>query len=689
MIKDNKDKFNFFVPAEFIIKGGKNGKKEMYIKGIASSEVEDSDGEILVPSGYDLSPLLTSGFLNYNHQGAKDPEAIIGQPTKAEIINNGKDLYIEGFLYPDSIAAQKTYNLAKVLEKNSPDRRMGFSIEGKALEKDPLNPKRITKARITGVAITPCPKNPNTLLSIMKGEYAEPFVEEANTEDLEKGGPGSGRKKLKVGSTYKTDSGMGGIFHVKYHGKEGDKHVFENVTNKEFGGPKYRVADDKVDDWVLDSHEDIDKAMTAAGGEGVTQTEDVDGGKKVFEKLLEDKNLPKNIHLKKSDVYSLIISRYSDYFGNDIEKAKQIFSLVKEFNTKLYSMENTNGEILSGALEKAFSFIDEKIDEIKKSKEDKSFDDEVEDVKEDDDKSSEKESDDKKDDVEKSASEDTDIEKGVKEEFKIEETPVQSGKYSGVDIYLKTIIKESLEKGMSSEEIISDMVIKGCDEEFVTNLVKSVEDEMSKLAANGGVAEDGLETSTLSVEASTHSPKSPTNHFAKSEDAELIKSEIISSLEANQARLVEGIEQRFNSLSTILKSYSNELSSLKEISKGLKEENTNLKKSLADANNRIEAFASTPQRAKSIVSSKQIERFGGDIQKSETGKDVYSLSDRAQVKELTSRLTQEFESRIQKGETNRSLENAILELSLTGEMKQESIVGIKNILGGLNIEISR
>ena len=66
-----------------------------------------------------------------------------------------------------------------------------------------------------------------------------------------------GSVKLKVGEDYKTDSGMGGTFTVKYKGKDSDgKNVFENVTNKDFKGAKYTVSDDKLDSWIKKSELD-------------------------------------------------------------------------------------------------------------------------------------------------------------------------------------------------------------------------------------------------------------------------------------------------------------------------------------------------------------------------------------------------------------------------------------------------
>lgn len=158
----------------------------MEISGICSSHTEDSDGEFLDPTGFDFAPLLEKGFFNWNHQANKDASAILGRPTEASVVNGGRDFHVKGYLYKGSDQAKAVYQLAQVLENEDPTRRLGFSIEGQALERDPINKKRVRKARITGIAITHCPKNANTLLSIMKGEYAEPFVEVEETKTCPK-----------------------------------------------------------------------------------------------------------------------------------------------------------------------------------------------------------------------------------------------------------------------------------------------------------------------------------------------------------------------------------------------------------------------------------------------------------------------------------------------------------------------
>lgn len=175
-------KFNFFVPAEFT-KSGETG--EMVISGVCSSKTEDTDGETLDPAGFDFAPLLEKGYFNWNHQANKTSSAILGRPTSAKVINGGQDFFVEGKLYKGLEEARAVYNLAKTLENEDPTRRLGFSIEGHATDRDPINPKRIRKATITGIAITHCPKNSNTLLSIMKGEYSEPFVEVEGLDEIE------------------------------------------------------------------------------------------------------------------------------------------------------------------------------------------------------------------------------------------------------------------------------------------------------------------------------------------------------------------------------------------------------------------------------------------------------------------------------------------------------------------------
>lgn len=165
-----EEKYSLFVPIEKIEKAkDAKGNEILKIGGVASNMNvgADVDGEVLDVNGFELDQFLKSGFINYHHLAGKDPSAIIGEPTNA-YVKDGK-MHIEGVLYADSEMAQKVYSLAKALENSPSGRRLGYSIEGKALRRDPQNKKFISKARITGCAVTPMPKNGGTELTIIKG----------------------------------------------------------------------------------------------------------------------------------------------------------------------------------------------------------------------------------------------------------------------------------------------------------------------------------------------------------------------------------------------------------------------------------------------------------------------------------------------------------------------------------------
>ena len=168
MSKSKDIDFRFWVPLDIIKGKDKEDNDVMKLGGVASTSDKDSDGEILDPNGFDLSIFKSAGTCNWHHQSKASPSAIIGEPTLAEI-RKGK-LYVEVELYKDSKMANEVYELAKVFEKNSKTRRLGFSVEGKATERDPLDDKIIKKAIITGLAVTHLPKCPSTLAQIIKGE---------------------------------------------------------------------------------------------------------------------------------------------------------------------------------------------------------------------------------------------------------------------------------------------------------------------------------------------------------------------------------------------------------------------------------------------------------------------------------------------------------------------------------------
>lgn len=165
------DKFNWFVPIDTIEKGtDANGKETMIIGGVVSDETtgEDLDGDIIKIDGMDLSPLMNKGFVNWNHLGSKDPSMIIGEPISFEK-KNGK-LIVKSKLYPESEMAKKVFDLAKTLSKGSSSRKLGYSVEGGAIDRDPIDKRVVRKSIIAGLAVAPHPKCKGTGVIITKGE---------------------------------------------------------------------------------------------------------------------------------------------------------------------------------------------------------------------------------------------------------------------------------------------------------------------------------------------------------------------------------------------------------------------------------------------------------------------------------------------------------------------------------------
>lgn len=182
-----KDEFSIWFPVNIVeeeIEKSENGekKKVMRLEGIASTDDVDLDNQTLLNDGFDIDYLLQNGFINWHHQSKFSPSAIIGEPVDAKITNKG--LFVKGELY-DTPIAHDAYDLARVLQKQSKTRRLGWSIEGKTLEK---KGDVITKAKITGIALTHSPKNPHTF-----AELAKAMTDGSTTKDLLSPDPEGGK----------------------------------------------------------------------------------------------------------------------------------------------------------------------------------------------------------------------------------------------------------------------------------------------------------------------------------------------------------------------------------------------------------------------------------------------------------------------------------------------------------------
>jgi len=145
-----EDTFRFSLDAD--ISKSDDGEGRRLIRGYASTEVEDRQGESLVQKGLDISDFVNHGYFNYDH----DNSIILGYPIAKACRVDDRGFWVEGELLKGIPEADRVWSLALALKKSNAPRRVGFSVEGKVLERQG---SRILKAKIYNVAITPNPVN--------------------------------------------------------------------------------------------------------------------------------------------------------------------------------------------------------------------------------------------------------------------------------------------------------------------------------------------------------------------------------------------------------------------------------------------------------------------------------------------------------------------------------------------------
>jgi hypothetical protein len=165
----NDSNFKFIIPAEL----EKSANGDWKVRGLASTNNLDRQGERILQEGLDLTPIdQKRGVINYDHLSG--PENTIGLLDGYTQTNKG--LYIEGRLFKNHTKAKAIYEIMSSLNK-ADHGRMGISVEGKIIERDPLNPSVIKKCRINAVALTLNPVNVDTYVDIVKSMNASQTVE--------------------------------------------------------------------------------------------------------------------------------------------------------------------------------------------------------------------------------------------------------------------------------------------------------------------------------------------------------------------------------------------------------------------------------------------------------------------------------------------------------------------------------
>jgi phage head maturation protease len=143
------DRFSFNIDMD--IEKSEESSSARLIRGYASTEDEDRQGEHMVQKGLDISDFINHGYFNYDH----DNSIILGYPhNTCKVDNNG--FWVEGELLKGIPQADRIWELAIALKKSNAPRKVGFSVEGKVIQRDG---SKILKAKIYNVAITTNPVN--------------------------------------------------------------------------------------------------------------------------------------------------------------------------------------------------------------------------------------------------------------------------------------------------------------------------------------------------------------------------------------------------------------------------------------------------------------------------------------------------------------------------------------------------
>jgi hypothetical protein len=155
-----EDTFKFVMPAE--LSKGEDG--EWKVSGLASTGSVDRQGEVIVPGGIDATPIASGkGFFNFDHDNS--PEATIGLLDGYRKTDKG--MFVSGRLFKNHTKAKAVYEIMSSLGKGDKG-RVGMSVEGKVIERDPFNKNIIKRCVVKNVAITMNPVNQDTYADIIK-----------------------------------------------------------------------------------------------------------------------------------------------------------------------------------------------------------------------------------------------------------------------------------------------------------------------------------------------------------------------------------------------------------------------------------------------------------------------------------------------------------------------------------------
>ncbi len=166
--------FQFAAP---ITKAQQDDKGDWVFEACASLPGKDLQEEEVDPRGLETDYLFgkglphgAGGFVNYDHESS----TIVGIPLDGRINSQGLFMKWKGLKTP---FMEKIVDQMRAMEKAGGLRRYGMSIEGVVKERDPDDPRKIKRAYIRNVALTPTPVHPGTWVEFAKSLAAGAALE--------------------------------------------------------------------------------------------------------------------------------------------------------------------------------------------------------------------------------------------------------------------------------------------------------------------------------------------------------------------------------------------------------------------------------------------------------------------------------------------------------------------------------
>jgi hypothetical protein len=204
--------FHFHTPVTFFEKADAPEGFRRRIGGLVSTDGKDQEEEVVLQDRLDFSHFLNKGYYNDNH--AKHQTGVLGFPDHVQYVKKGSRLpdgttapnnghWAEGYLLEGWEPAEKIWQLGQALKKTGGRRRLGYSIEGAILRRAGANRKTIAEALVKHVAITHCPVNTDTGMSILAKSLQRAEEEEKALS------VGAGSAQAPVGA--RTGEGAGAI----------------------------------------------------------------------------------------------------------------------------------------------------------------------------------------------------------------------------------------------------------------------------------------------------------------------------------------------------------------------------------------------------------------------------------------------------------------------------------------------